>query len=398
MAKKLCILFLMIVTLGGLIFINANQTIAQGKPLPKMFVWTSLTMGSLGNSQSMAFAEAVKKITGVPARIIPAAADMAGFLPLRAGEVHLCYRGGIENLSCGLGQALAAEEWGPQPVRAVWTVPLLIGFATRPDTGIKTYADLKGKRVPDYKGWEPGEAIIASIFAAYDLTWKDVIAIPTAGFVAGIQSLLDGKLDIADISPESSMAYEAQAKTGIVWMESPKDPERIKKWLRMAPYFTPGWMDRGAGLSQEKPCWGTVLRYLLAAYDHLDPQIAYLTTKALWEGYDIYKELHPSLKYATREFALDYKSLAIPYHEGSVMFFKEKGVWTPEMEVWQKEQVTLDRRRRDGWGEAIKAAAAKKIKFTDPMWYNVVNGMWAEWLRTNNLMTIPKTEYHEYKR
>jgi len=399
MIKRFLILFLVIFALSGHVFIDVDWALAAEKPLPKMFVWTSLRLGSLGHSQSMGFAEAVKKVSGVPVRIVPAAADMAGFLPLRAGEVHFCYRGGTDNLSCGLGEAFASEAWGPQPVRVVWAVPLLIGFATRKDTGIKTYADIKGKRFPDYKGWEPGELITAAILAAYDLTWKDVVAVPTAGYVDGIKGLIDGKLDIADVAPESSLAREVESKSGgIVWVESPRDPERIKKWLKMAPYFTPGWMDRGAGLSPQNPCWGTVFRYLLISYDHLDPEIAYVTTKALWEGYDIYKDLHPSLKYATREIALDYKSLTHPYHEGSVKFFKDIGVWTSDMEEWQKNQLAFDEKRKNAWEEAKKAAAKKKIKLSAPEWYSIVDGIWVEWLRENNLLSIPKIEYHEYKK
>ena len=400
MAKKFFMLSLVIVMVSGLIFASDVSAQTASKPLPKMFVWASLTMGSLGNSQSMGFGETVKKSTGIPVRIIPAAADMAGFLPLRAGEVNLCYRssGATYSLSCGIGQAFGAEEWGPQPVRVVWAVPLLISFATRPETGIKTYADIKGKRFPDYKGWDVGEWETEAILAAYGFTWKDVVAVPTAGYTPGIQALIDAKLDIADIAPEASLAFEMQAKRGIVWVESPKDPESIKKWLTIAPFFTPGWMDRGVGLSSEKPCWGTVDRYLLVAYNHLDPQIAYLTTKALWEGYDAYKDMHPSLKFATREFALDYKALIHPYHEGSVTFFKEIGVWTSAMEAWQKEQLAIQKKRRSAWEEATKAAAAKKIKLTDPKWHNGVDGMWVEWLRANNLISIPKIEYHEYKK
>lgn len=374
---------------------------AAAEKLPNIFAWSSLRAGSTGNSQAVGFGEAVSKKTGVQVRVVPVGREMAAFIPLRAGEFHATYRGTTStySLGSGVGKAFATEKWGPQPVRVLWAAPLLVGYATIPSTGIKTAADLKGKRVPDFKGWATGVQNLAALLAGAGLTKADTTLVPVAGFRGGLNALMDGKTDVTILATESAVSYELAAKKGgIVWIESPKDPAGIKRQLTISPWFTPGWMDRGAGLSPESPSWGTVQRYLLFSYDYLDPNLAYVTTKAIWEGYDIYKDLHPSLKYATHEVALDYKSLFDPYHKGSVKFFKEIGVWTTEMEAWQKEQIALQVKRKAVWEEATNAATRAKLTFTDPAWYNAVDGFWVEWLRERNLISMPQVEYHEYKK
>jgi len=95
---------------------------------------------------------------------------------------------------------------------------------------------------------------------------------------------------------------------------------------------------------------------------------------------------------------LDYTTLFDPYHDGSVKYFKEIGVWTPELEEFQQEQLDLQAKRKVAWQEAIKAAAEKKLKFEDPKWYNAIDGFWVEWLRARNLISIPKVKYTESKK
>jgi len=79
------------------------------------------------------------------------------------------------------------------------------------------------------------------------------------------------------------------------------------------------------------------MRYMVLAHDKVDPELAYLMTKGIWEGYDIYKDMHPYCKYATQEEMLNYKASFDPYHEGTIKFLKEIGVWTPEHERYQQE-------------------------------------------------------------
>jgi len=86
--KKIWMLLLAIVVVKALILTGyaAPPKAPPKKALPKMFVWTSLTMGSTGHSASVGMGEAIRKITGVPVKIIPDSTDIGGWLPVLTGK------------------------------------------------------------------------------------------------------------------------------------------------------------------------------------------------------------------------------------------------------------------------------------------------------------------------
>jgi TRAP-type uncharacterized transport system substrate-binding protein len=73
--------------------------------------------------------------------------------------------------------------------------------------------------------------------------------------------------------------------------------------------------------------------YLVAAKEFSD-EAAYNTVKALWEFNQELGAAYPALKAWQRERMVS-KNAFIPYHPGAVKFFKEKQLWTKEMEALQ---------------------------------------------------------------
>ena len=66
-------------------------------------------------------------------------------------------------------------------------------------------------------------------------------------------------------------------------------------------------------------------------------------------------------------FALDKQVLAwvMPYHDGAIRYFKDKGVWTAEL---QKHNDSLVRRQEilaTAWDKALGETSAKKVKAKD---------------------------------
>ena len=87
----------------------------------------------------------------------------------------------------------------------------------------------------------------------------------------------------------------------------------------------------------------------LASYDWLSDEIAYTVTKAVHGGYDIFKDKHQELKEWTLDQALKTDGITIPYHPGSIKYFKEIGKWTPEHEKWQAKMLKEQKERIDGF-------------------------------------------------
>lgn len=75
-----------------------------------------------------------------------------------------------------------------------------------------------------------------------------------------------------------------------------------------------------------------------------DDFLIYNIVKAFDQGYDLYKDVHAVLIDYTIKNATDPNKIpSIPYHSGAIAYFKEKGLWTADLEKWQAQQLkTLD--------------------------------------------------------
>ena len=90
--------------------------------------------------------------------------------------------------------------------------------------------------------------------------------------------------------------------------------------------------------------WETVLEIphskgiTSVAIDTNNPDIIYAAVKALHEGFDIYKNMHRAMPAWNIKGAVRDPS-PVPYHDGAIRYFKEVGVWSPEKDKWQAQQL-----------------------------------------------------------
>jgi len=316
---------------------------AQALAAEKVLSCTTYSVGSTGYSTSMGLFEAVAQISGIKVKVVPAGTDKSKILPLKEKMMDL-------SLFTGGGQYFAVmgkgdfADWGPQPLRLIFGCPegAIAGMMVRANSGIKTLADLKGKRVTLIPGSPACEGLHAGYLAFGGLTWKDVKIVQMSSWGTAWKSVIEGSSDTAHCLVNSSVAFElASSPHGIHWLPAPAEDKA--GWERMrkhSPYLFPIKVVKGAGASEANPAYVASYYYGLVSYPNLDDETAYKLTKAIWNGYDIYKDKHPSLKEWTKEGALKTDKYLSPYHPGSVKFFKEAGVWTKAHE--QRQQQLLD--------------------------------------------------------
>ena len=381
-----------------LVAMSINTAWAGPKPkTPSQFIVCALPAGSVGYTMMMGIGKAVKEKAGVPLRLIPGGPDIARLMPTVRRKSHFSLLVGPStyHIAHGLGPTYSREEWGPQPIRVVWDgTPGGSSMVTRGDAGIRTLADLKGKRiavVPGHPMFEKHKwSSHAAVLAFANLTWDEVKAVPVTSSTAGFKAVLEGAADSMLLSTSASKAYELAASRHGIWY--PPFPHGDKAaWQRLqkiAPYISPRVIDVGAGPQWEggKTFEGVDFAYSVISYPFLDDDIAYSFVKAVWEGYDLYKDAHPELKYWNHERTTGYRRLVHPYHDGVVKFFKEAGVWTPAMAKWQKRQVMFERARAAAWDKAKAEARKLKIRIGKPKF----SAFWRKWLIDNNLISYPE--------
>lgn len=316
--------------------------------LPKVFSITTFKVGSLGYTITSAFREAVEKYTPMKVRVEPYGTEVARMLPLKRGEAEITLATGASavSVSYGLGN-FSSDKWGPQPLRIVWRgMTLYVGILVRADSGINNYSDLKGKRVPVIPGSAAYKANMTAHLAFAGLTWDDVIPVVNSSFMGVYDSFLGGKIDVVFTATSPPRLREVfAARHGAKWLPLPRaDKAGWKRLQAVTPWNMPADLQKGAGVkSGESVAMGS-FPYSLYAYDKANPEAIYAFVKAMHKGFDIYSKMHKVLPRWNIKQATSDPS-PIPYHSGSVKYFKEAGFWTAELAKWQTQQLNSFQKR-----------------------------------------------------
>lgn len=335
--------------------------------LPDTLAWSAYDVGSGGYNQAVAIGNAFKQKYGVNLRVLPGKNDVSRTLPLREGKVQFSAN--------GVGGSYMAQEgfydfgtpnWGPQPVRALLlnnSDQVLTAIAAG-DAGINTPADFKGKKVAWVIGSPSLNQNITAILAFANLTWDDVQKVEFGGFGAAMDGVANGQADAAFSSSISGKAYALEkSPRGIQYPAmDPKDTEGWKRLQAIAPFFYPAKGTEGAGLSPEKPAISASYPYpVLMSYADQDAKLVKAVMTAMVDTFDAYKDAAPgNVGWGMERQKLDW---VIPYHEGAVQYFKEKGVWT---DAHQKNNDMLIKRQQilaDAWKEVKGRTHASDEEF-----------------------------------
>ena len=217
------------------------------------------------------------------------------------------------------------------------TVPNLGGLVVAKDSGIFNYSDLKGKRVCGNFPTPSLQAQVEAYLANGNLEWKDIKPVPVNSVVEGVKMVMDGRADVSGTAALGmGIIEELNAKKGARFLgvdTSPQALERTRKFHPGYPYkVKPG--PGNTGVEKEQYVWAYDI-YLIVGEQFPD-DVVYIITKALWENYKDFDKVHQLLKDWVPDRFVS-KEAVIPYHPGAIKFYKEKGVWTKEMEAIQKK-------------------------------------------------------------
>lgn len=219
-----------------------------------------------------------------------------------------------------------------------------VGLTVRKDSDIKTVADLEGKRVGSDYGGIQGHKQMEAQLNANGLTWDDVKEVPVSTTVGGMEALRNDRIDATfGLSPFTPATLEAHERIGLRALNffddySPDQideipQEKLDELEESQPGAKPFVYNEGF-ITEDT----IVLEWplLVVTSTHLSDEAAYELVKTLWEDY---KELHPIFSWLEQwepDVMFD-PDPVLPYHPGSIKFFKEMELWNDEMEEKQQE-------------------------------------------------------------
>lgn len=221
----------------------------------------------------------------------------------------------------------AFEDVGPFPeLRAVFSIhPEPFTIVARADSGIKTFDDLKGKRVNIGNPGSGSRDTMEIVMNAKGWTLDDFALASELKPAEQSQALCDNKIDamLYVVGHPSGSIQEAVSSCDSVLVEV-AGPE-IDKLVADNPYYRvatiPGGMYRGN--PDDVQTFGVGATFVSSTAT--DADVVYNVVKAVFENFDDFKKLHPAFAILKKEEMVK-DGLSAPLHDGAVKYFKEAGL------------------------------------------------------------------------
>lgn len=252
---------------------------------------------------------------------------------LDKGEAML----GMSNAAISYFAARGEGVWEkPYEIRAVATLAPNVGlFIAKRESGIKTVADLKNKRVAVGPSGAGFETFLGPLLTAHGVTYTDAVKEFTpvaADYTTAVQLLGDGNIDAAFVGGAIPVAAITQATSTMEIQFLTFDEEVRKKLIADYPFFNdatvPAKNSAGhptyKGLEQDLPAINVGSMQLLT-HSNVSEEIVYQLTKIIWENREAIVARHPAGRAINEQNVA--RDVGTEFHPGAIRFYQEIGLW-----------------------------------------------------------------------
>ena len=223
------------------------------------------------------------------------------------------------------GTSKFKDKGANKNLRAVFSVhPEPFTVEARKDSGIKKFADLKGKRVNIGNPGSGQRGTMEVVMAAYGWSKGDFKLASELKSAEQSKALCDNKIDamVFTVGHPSGSIKEATTSCDSVMVEVAG--MKIDKLVRDNDYYrtatTPGGMYRGT--AGDTKTFGVGATFVTSS--KVSEKVIYNVVKAVFDNFDQFKKLHPAFK-NLKEVEMIKDGLSAPLHDGAKKYYKERG-------------------------------------------------------------------------
>jgi TRAP transporter TAXI family solute receptor len=286
--------------------------------------------GSVFYAAAAAIAKVGVEKTGLQFRVAPYSGSSTYIPKVDQGELAFGMSNGAEYAFAYSGTDLFDGRPNKNLRSVMFTFSLTNGFAVRKDSGIKTAADLKGKKVPAvYSSGRIFAYLQKAWLAAAGLTPDDVVSVPQPNFVVGVKAFMDGRTDAGYIPFNSGIGKQAMAKIPGGWryLSTGTAPNADEKASEALPTSRTVKIKPGKNATGVVDDPTTLLAIDVAMFTNKDvpDDVVYKVVKTIYEGKpDLIKALGAFARFNPKNMA---RKSSVPYHPGAIKAYKELGIW-----------------------------------------------------------------------
>jgi TRAP transporter TAXI family solute receptor len=289
-----------------------------GPARAQTYGFATLQPGTLNHTTASAAAKVLKEKAGLNVLVQPTAGDQVIVPMVASGEAEI----GISN-AMEVHDALAK---GAKDLRIISAAHALrVGFFVRKDSGLRTVADLRGKRVPyGFSAMRALEPTVRAMLATAGLSEKDVKPVLVPNVVRSADDFASGAADAFYFAFGAPKVREVDVTVGGIRMveiseQGMPEARKIERWGYLTD-VTPGPVFVGV----EKPMKVYSFDNVFFTHTKTSDDFVYKFLDTLLKNKDDLIAVQPVLREFSGRFA--YKQYEVPYHPGAVKYFKEQNL------------------------------------------------------------------------
>jgi len=304
---------------------------------------SELVMGtsSSGSSlqiMSIGMADMISKQAGINTRAQSSGGSTATVKAIGAGKI---------DFGCSSSPTVYYASKGIDPFEGE-VIPLVALFGASKSeprqiayrtAAIKKPADFAGKNYMGKRSSVQDLTEFSKAFLdAYGVDKSNINMIDATTTKEATKALVAGTVDAATLPGGlgSAPITEAFENADLSFVNFTED--KLKIILdKMGPSYSTAVIPKGTYKNQNEDILTPGVRVtMVAKKGALTDETAYEVTKVMWENQDKLKTLHSSgADWVSEDGTVPL--MPIPYHDGSVKYFKEKGLWTDELQANQEK-------------------------------------------------------------
>lgn len=201
--------------------------------------------------------------------------------------------------------------------------PEYIQIAVPADSNIKSYADLKGKRVSVGPPGSGSEANTRELVDAAGMTYKDFANAAQLSDAEAAAAFKNHQIDAMEVTTGVPASAFQDIGTAMKIRVLPVDGDLAKNLMSKYKFFVPVTIPANTYNGQDQPVQSVAVLSTLLVREDLDTDLVYAMTKTLFDKQPELAQAHAKGKLLTLQSAVT--GLTVPWHPGAEKYYKEIG-------------------------------------------------------------------------
>ncbi|OZG74002.1 C4-dicarboxylate ABC transporter substrate-binding protein [Hahella sp. CCB-MM4] len=245
---------------------------------------------------------------------------------LRSGEVDFAVVQSDWQYHAYYGSSIFKEDGPDKNLRSVFAIhPEAFTVVARADAKIKSFEDIKGKRVNVGSEGTGQRSTLEVLMKAYGWTFSDFKEAREIKAIEQPRALCSNDIDVMlyVVGHPSGAVKEATTLCDSVLV--PVKGPQVDKLIKSNTYYRHATIPMGMyrGTDYVVDTFGVGATFVTSS--ETSDEVVYAVVKAVFENFDLFRRLHPALANLKKEqMVLD--SLTAPLHPGAEKYYREIGL------------------------------------------------------------------------